>query len=85
MLIRLCSFTEDILDVLMPLHTRVALTDFHLEQVIVSHVCSQAWHWLTTRTTDTNQESVTSGLLDDTGDTAHMLNGEAEIKYGKNL
>ena len=49
----------------------------HLEELIVSHVGSQASERLTATATHAHQEGVALGVLNDTTDAVHMFDGKS--------
>ena len=53
----------------------------HLEEVVVCHVCSQAGEGLSARPSDAHQQAVAPGLLDDSSDARHVLNGKSGNRY----
>lgn len=78
MLLSFGRFPEDGFEVFTPFHHRVALADLNLEELIVSHVGSKTSQRLTATATNPNQEGMAPRLLDDAGDSGHMLDGEPE-------
>lgn len=71
-------FAEQNLQVFAELDLRVNLLDLNLEDLHVGHLGSESGERLATRATDTDQESVTARLHQDSPDPQQVLNGEVE-------
>ena len=53
----------------------------HLEEVVVCHVRSQAGEGLSAGPSDTHQQAMAPGLLDDSSDARHVLNGKSGNRH----
>lgn len=53
----------------------------HLEEVVVCHVRSQAGEGLSAGPSDAHQQAMAPGLLDDSGDARHVLNGKSGNRH----
>lgn len=64
--------------IIMPLSGSISLGDLDLEKLGLCHVGSQPGERLTPAAAHTNQQSVSTWLLEDAGNAAHMLYGETK-------
>lgn len=70
------GFSHDSFDILVPFVRTVLLGEFDLGHVVVANVRRQSGQGLPSGSADTDEESVTPRLLDDTSDLRQMLDRE---------
>ena len=66
------------LEVIMPLSHSVALWDFRLEESELAHSCGESSQRLSSRTTDSDEKSMSSGSVENATDPRQVLKNVTE-------